>query len=575
MRRRQPLHLWLYILFELWRLILLTLGVLVLVLAFAVAIKPLADGKIGPVEALRFMALAVVPMLEYALPFAAGFGATLAYHRLSADNEVIAAHASGVSHRSILAPALFSGILLSGVMVLLSQQVIPTFLRSMEQLITQDIAKILVNSIERGQSVTLGDNRLYADHVVRVEPLPDSGASDEFILTNVAVVVVDSKNIVKRDFTAAKAHVWVMLPGMATPGATGDPSSSTIIFSIEDAVINEPGRLFGELQQHSFARDAGRAFRDDPKFLTYDELEHLKVEPDRMNWIEAIRAELASRLITKLIADRMQQQLTTQHQISLKDAQGRTMTVRASQMRWNPTPGRWELDPIREGGAIDIEIAREQSANGPAGPVTRLSAREVELSPGYRAARPDQRLVFELRAKNAAVRGLDSGNTSHRNEPATTVPERIYTDITYPTADFAGLADKTKTPLSSLVSRVDQELREHGNDPWLQQKRDELLRRIAKLQREVLSKQQQRFAMAIACLVMVITGAVTATQLSSSLPLTVYLWSFFPALAALITISTGQQVTHDKGLWGLIILWGGVGMLGVYGALGYVRMARH
>mgnify|MGYP000423281398 CR=1 FL=1 len=37
------------------------------------------------------MLLAMPPMLQYALPFAACFGATLAYHRFAADNEAVAA----------------------------------------------------------------------------------------------------------------------------------------------------------------------------------------------------------------------------------------------------------------------------------------------------------------------------------------------------------------------------------------------------------------------------------------------------------------------------------------------------
>ncbi len=573
MRRRQPLQLWLYILIELWRLILLTLGVLVLVLAFAVAIKPLADGKIGPLEALRFMSLAVVPMLQYSLPFAAGFGATLAYHRLSADNEIVAAHASGVSHRSILAPALISGGILAVMLVVLSQQIIPAFLRSMEQMITQDIAKILVNSIQRGQSVALGDMRVYADNVVRVEPLPGSGATDEFILSHVGVVRVDPKNSVRQDFTASRAHVWVMAPG-SMPSAGDDSDSSTIIFQIEDPVMNEAGRYFFQGEGQVFAVDAGKAFKDDPKFLTYSDLRRLSAEPDRMNWIDSLRADLATRLMTKYVTEEMQERLVKDRQIVMRDSQDRQMIVKAGAMTWNQTKQRWELQPVRTNATIDIEIRREGDDKTGPGSTTRLSARDVVLIPSYRSARPDQRLVFTLGAKNAVVRGLDAA-TGSRDAAAATVAERSYSDLTYPPGEHAALTDKRQTSMAALVEMVDQRVKDYGPDPFLTDKKDELLTKVDKLEREILSKQHERMAMAAACLVMVVTGAITAVQLSQSLPLTVYLWSFFPALAALITISTGQQVTHDKGMWGLLILWGGVGLLGLYGAMGYVRLARH
>ncbi|MCK6477337.1 MAG: LptF/LptG family permease [Phycisphaerales bacterium] len=571
MRRRQPLQLWFYILKELLRLILLTLGVLVLVLAFAVAIKPLADGKIGPVEALRFMGLAVIPMLQYALPFAAGFGATLAYHRLSADNEVVAAHASGVSHRSILAPALLSGIMLAGVLLVLSQQIIPAFLRSMEQMITQDVAKMLVNSIQRGQAVSLGDMRVYADSVVRVEPLPGGGATDEFILRRVAVLRTDNRGNVKQDFTAAEAHVWIMAPG-ATPtlGPDDDDSSSAVIFQVRDAVVNEQGRLFGRGEEFTKTERAGKAFKDDPKFLTFSDLQRLRAEPDRMNWIASVASDLAARLITKLVTEEMQARLAVERRLTLRDAQGRQMIVHAGSMSWNVAKDRWDLSPARTNGAIDIEIHRGDGSQG----VTRLSAKEVALQPSFRAGTPDQRLTFKLQARQAVVRGLDA-TTGSRDATAATVADREYPDVTYPAGEHARYGDRSQVPMNDLIRIVRDRVAQTGPDPFLTSKCDELEHRVAKLEREVISKQHERFAMAAACLVMVVTGAITAVQLSQSLPLTVYLWSFFPALAALITISSGQQVTHDKGLWGLVILWGGVGMLGLYGAMGYLRLARH
>ena len=37
--------------------------------------------------------------------------------------------------------------------------------------------------------------------------------------------------------------------------------------------------------------------------------------------------------------------------------------------------------------------------------------------------------------------------------------------------------------------------------------------------------------------------------------------TFFPALGAVVMISTGQQITEKSGLHGLILLWGGVALL--------------
>ena len=82
---------------DLVRLLLLSAASLVIVIAFAATLRPVAEGRIGAADALKFMAYATLPMLQFALPFSAAFAATLAYHRFGADNESLAASSGGIS----------------------------------------------------------------------------------------------------------------------------------------------------------------------------------------------------------------------------------------------------------------------------------------------------------------------------------------------------------------------------------------------------------------------------------------------------------------------------------------------
>jgi lipopolysaccharide export LptBFGC system permease protein LptF len=157
--------LWRAILIDFFRLLLLATAVLVTVVAFAATVQPLADGKLTTDQAIRFMVYAIPPMLAYALPFAAGFAATLTYHRFAAENEITAAHAGGVSHFKLLVPAILSGLLLGGVLWGLNDRVIPRFLTRMEEMITRDFARIMVASLKQGKSATIGDTEIHADQV--------------------------------------------------------------------------------------------------------------------------------------------------------------------------------------------------------------------------------------------------------------------------------------------------------------------------------------------------------------------------------------------------------------------------
>src|SRR5688500_12841750 len=126
-----------YILFDLLRVIGLTTLVLVTVIAFGATIKPLAGDKLLSIgQTLRYLALAIVPMLQYALPFAAGFGATLTFQRMTAENEIQAMAASGIAYRQILKPVLVLGIALTLVMVALTQWIIPRFWSTIERMLT-------------------------------------------------------------------------------------------------------------------------------------------------------------------------------------------------------------------------------------------------------------------------------------------------------------------------------------------------------------------------------------------------------------------------------------------------------
>ena len=99
-----PWLLWRYILVELLRTILFTTVVLVAVIAFGATIKPLADDNLLTIgQTIKYQLLVTVPMLQFALPFAAGFGATLVLHRLAIDNEIQAMAVSGLSYPRILA----------------------------------------------------------------------------------------------------------------------------------------------------------------------------------------------------------------------------------------------------------------------------------------------------------------------------------------------------------------------------------------------------------------------------------------------------------------------------------------
>ena len=105
--------------------------------------------------------------------------------------------------------ALGSGIILALVLLALSNLVIPRFLRQMAELVTQDASKLIVHTIERGDSIKLGDRLLYADKVVAQGPDAAAGAFERLWLGGVLVVKLDKDNNVEEQFSAREASIWL------------------------------------------------------------------------------------------------------------------------------------------------------------------------------------------------------------------------------------------------------------------------------------------------------------------------------------------------------------------------------
>ncbi len=168
-----PLRLCWYILRELVKLLVLTTVVLVVVISVFAAAKPLMEGMLGAWELVKLIVYLMPGMLSYALPFAAGFAGTLVFYRMAVDNEITACATHGISYATLLTPVAALGIALTLAMFFLSNWVLPNFWRDVERILQQDVIRMVVDKLERGETVELGRLVVYADEArERVAVLP-------------------------------------------------------------------------------------------------------------------------------------------------------------------------------------------------------------------------------------------------------------------------------------------------------------------------------------------------------------------------------------------------------------------
>jgi lipopolysaccharide export LptBFGC system permease protein LptF len=558
--RRSPWTLWRACTAEMLRLLVVAAGVVVLLIALGAAVKPISDGLLSASDALTFITLAIPPMLAYALPLAGGFASTLVYHRMATDLEAVAAHAGGISHRALLAPALAVGLLCSASLVVLNEEVIPRFLERMQRLVTVDVARLIARQVERGQSVAFRDIMLHADAARSVPPPEGSGVIDQLLLTGFAGVVLRD-GTPAGEATAARAKIW-LLPAPAE-GGVDERGLTRLVLQMEDVVAWREGSGVAASENSRLVQVIPDTFRDNVKFLSWRDLARIERTPERLNWVEPKRRALALALARVHGEGEIESAVRDAGRLRLLDERGHDVLLRAAHAAREGDA--FVLRPP-EGGAVVASFTRPGADEArpehlvAAAEGARLTFEELEPDLG-------PRLALRLELRNARVRAQD--------RPGENPPLRALVALGGLSLPGDRLAEFLAMPSRALVEAA-RPLGEHN--PLVRERLagvHGLEGALRRLHHDVLAKRHERMALAASCLVMVLCGAVAALQLSTRLPLVVYLFTFAPAMAAMVTISGGQQVTVVHGAWGLVLMWSGVAGLALYTLAAFLRLARH
>ena len=586
---------------DLLRLLAVTTVALVAVIAFAGALKPLADGRLTLDQALRFMGYLIVPMTQFALPFAAGFAATLTYHRFAADNEAMASAAAGLGHKSVLTPALVLGVSLSLFLGVMSFQLIPPLLRDAQRVLVTDGTRVLASQLNRGEAVRLrfgGSDAidLYADVAFPAQaPEPGSDAERrgvDRIITLEGVLVVDAKSEEGAPTYASAERVFLLIY------EEGDASSVELILENPRITIDGAGGRAESQRLFTERMSLPSEIADDPKFLTWAQMSEAERTPRIMNKTDRNARVLEARLVERDSVTLVETMFAQSRSISfVVDALGEGATpervrVEAGGMLYDPVAPT--VDPSLTGEEAERAERRARRER-----IDRWALAPDEETGFVRVVRtlPEGNRLTHL-AKRAALKlpierpGANEGVTRFRLELEDVVTLEGAPDPPYALTGSEPSAAELNTssmlpegltgvtyagePVTLLIEQArDQAWKEHPLTPRIRSVMRSLRDRVDEQNREIASKRHERLAFSAACLVMVLVGACVAMNLRDSLPLPVYLWSFLPALGTIISISAGQRLVHREGAIGFILLWGGVAALSALLLRAYARLRRH
>ncbi|MHC4422122.1 MAG: LptF/LptG family permease [Planctomycetota bacterium] len=523
-----PWLLYRYLMGELLRVFALCASVLVLVIAFGAAIKPLAgDDLIGPLQTAKYIMLAAVPMLQFALPFAAGFAATMVLHRMTTDNEILAAAVGGISYRRILLPIAALGMVLLIVMVLLTQWVIPRFWGLMDQLITRDVTRMIQASINKGVPVEIGKLQIHADRLLVQEDPPDTEAETRLVLFRVVAAEVDRDGRIITEVAARQAVVDVYRRAGQT----------YLMLALVDTVVymGRTGQLFELPLSEPDPIPIPSAFKDRPMFLTQGQLLRLRERPDTYNRVVNAKVALAQSLLRAEVWGHLRDRVASTGAVELSGGFGGPDHHLEVHADWFER-GRFFTHDRRPVEIWEFEGDR---------PVRRIMAARVLTRPavGTSLSNPTIDLVLN-----------DCEVTDLRQEGV--VNERA--DLTIPDLSPSGFAaeDPSQLPYEQLLARAED------TEGITRRRAEYLADTVRKMRWAIEGRLLRRYALSLTGLLLLLLGATLAMWLRDTLPLVTYIWAFLPSILDVMLISGGDHMVRE-GLVvsGYVVMWSGNALL--------------
>lgn len=548
-----------YILAELLRSILLTTVVLVAVIAFGATIKPLASGLLEPGDVAKYIALAIVPMLQFALPFAAGFGATLVMHRMTGDNEVLACAASGLSYRRLLLPIAGLGATISAILLVLVHFVIPHFWLLMQRTATEDAARLFISSVENREAFVFGDTQIFAErlHVdpalvtvdARGEPLR-AGVRHKtrLVLQRVVAVEVGDDGEIETDISARAAVAdFYEVDGRTVLHLA---MSDTLVYSAAD------NRIAGFPRLRPDPVMLPDDFRDRPKLMSLPRLLEVRRQPDLFRGVIESRRQLAEALQAHEFFVAAARRVET---AGLLAAAGTARDDGAAL----PSEFEFRADRLRAGVLTRAGAGRVQVEEVVGGERRRLI--ECDRAELVVRSQDEAGVVCDAVLTNCVV----ADARAVVGAPPIEMPELLLRDLR-----FNDLAPTDVFDLSS------DDLRTRAGDAARNPQIGRLVAALEGERRELLddtgARIWQRTSLATTGVLLILLGAVLAMKMRNSLPLSIYLIAFLPSILDLLLISGGEQSFRD-GLHaeGLAVMWAGNAALALLTAWTFVRLSRN
>ncbi|MDD4891344.1 MAG: LptF/LptG family permease [Phycisphaerae bacterium] len=544
---------------------------LTVVLSLGGLLKPLRDQGVSAVQLFQLLAYVFPVMMTFSLPVAALLSTTLVYGRLSADNELTACRASGISMWALVMPGIALGVVVMFCNLMLSNWFIPRCAQRAEHVVRQDLQEILYNKLKHD-----GELRYGRQFVVTAERVEKTGDGR---------MVLGSPSITELA-QGRKARTTPEPPAQITWCRTAtlvlDQEAGTVTIVPRDAV----GVRWGEASVPFRAEEAaiqlplGSITKDEVSFKTYGELMALRARPEEFYRVDKLFDQCRQLGVQKLLYDEMYQTLhdrsgggyMMKYEDRLPDLDGPAGTapggVVLRDVRVQADHAEWlKANKPEDGLSLGLENDPEskvtftllgEPVNGRAPERVQYTAKRAKMLVSMRDAKLGPMVDVEF-IGDYTRKDLATGAVAH--DANRRMIERLLPD--------ARLAQQvngmTRKELESL--------------PLTQNLRRAVKSEVARLERDIMAELNSRGAFAVAGLVLVMLGAALGVIFRSGHVLVAFGVAAIPALIAILMVVMGNKIATSSSSsiqqLGVLFIWSGNILTAGLDVFVYWKMLKH
>lgn len=491
------------------------------------------------VQLLRILGFVLPISMTLTLPISALFACAIVYGRLAADSEFDACKASGINIHRLLAPAFGLSVFTAAFTYTFANHLIPKFIEQLDELVRQDIQKIVFSALTNRGHLNYLNYVLYAGDT----QLEDEGLQTKTVLIQQAAFLQFEHGMLAYCGTADEAQVDF------TPDPKGGPPTVKAVLRGLYGLDMIRYRVMGGEEQPLESMQLPQKIRIETKFMTLPQLLDYHRHPLELPAIEDNLAKLQWLVLEAQFYKWAGEQLTgPQRVLKLADAR-ESYEIRADRVNPDPENLRPKMQTV---------TVKEKDAEGRRRTYTANSC-QMDLSRGELGNRGGAVLLglsgnvslVDAAAPSAAVTARNRWELDKvalpSNLPGMTPSPDLQTllgDLTAP------VALQRRLPSLNLGTRLDNE-------------RESSRKTIVKSSLQITGLIHSRLAFSASTLVILVLAAALGIIYRGGQLLTAFVISFLPGMVVVVMNITGRQLAENTGthLVGLAVIWGGIAML--------------